>query len=61
VLVAVALLVGFTLVGGLGIMLNSPTASLAGWLAFALTLIVLDVAARARSGNGGDTETARGG
>jgi len=51
VVVAAAIMIAFSLAGGLGIMFNTPAAILVGWIGFAVTgLVVHRIAALRPSG-----------
>jgi protein-S-isoprenylcysteine O-methyltransferase Ste14 len=60
VVVALALLIAFSFVGGFGVTLNETRAILVGWLGFAVVLLVayLMLPARRRSGQPGSTDGA---
>jgi hypothetical protein len=53
VVVAMALLIVFSIVGGFGVMLNDTRAILVGWLGFALVLLIAYVTRPARPGHPG--------
>ena len=47
--VAAAIMVAFSLAGGLGVMFNNPAAILVGWIGFAITGLVVHRIAAVRS------------
>jgi len=50
VVVAAAIMVAFSLAGGVGVMFNIPAAILVGWIGFAVTVLVVHRVARVRPG-----------